>query len=141
MLASDLRHGVLRRLLEWLVELEHDWSLRPGAYGRGLERHLPGELVRELAATYERAAAPEAFDRTIDLFRRVARAVAEGLGYAYPQRLDDLASERLGEVGRCRRGEAAGFPGRGQAERSTRCYTSATTFHRFGEMGLRAHFL
>jgi len=97
-LAVDLRHGVLRRLLEWLVEVEHGWMLRPGAYGRGLEKLLPDDDARELAATYEGAAGAEAFERTVVLFRRAARAVADGLGFAYPQRVDDLASEHLRRV-------------------------------------------
>jgi aminoglycoside 6-adenylyltransferase len=94
-LDGDLRHGVLRRMLEWLVELDHDWSLRPGAYGRGLERLLPADVWAELAATYDALSEWEAFERTVVLFRRVARTVGEALGYAYPQRVDDRTSAYL----------------------------------------------
>lgn len=94
----DLRHGALRRMLEWLVELDHDWSLRPGAYGRGLERLLPADIRTELAATSDADGGWEAFERTIVLFRRVSRIVGEALGYAYPQRVDDRTSAYLAGI-------------------------------------------
>jgi aminoglycoside 6-adenylyltransferase len=90
----DLKHTTLRRLLEWLVELEYDWNLKPGAYGRGLERLLPADVWRELVGTYDGEGGWEAFDRTIALFRRVAKTV----GFAYPQRVDDLTSSYLAGV-------------------------------------------
>lgn len=86
----DVGYGVLR-------------SLRPGAYGRGLERLLPADLWSELAATYVGTEIEEnwnALFRTTALFRRVATEVAEALGYAYPQDVDDAISAQLEEVRR-----------------------------------------
>jgi aminoglycoside 6-adenylyltransferase len=97
-LDADLRHAALRRMLEWLVETEHGWSLRPGAYGRGLERLLPAGLAGELEATYAAADGWEAFDRTAALFRRAARGVGDSLGYPYPQRVDDGVTAWLDRV-------------------------------------------
>lgn len=94
----DLKHSVLRRLLEWLVELDHDWNLKPGAYGRGLERLLPADVWAELAATYGGEGGWESLDRTVTLFRRVAKTVGGGLGFVYPQRVDDLMSAHLAHV-------------------------------------------
>lgn len=94
-LAGDLTQGTLLRMLEWLVETGRDWDWKPGAYGRGIERELAPELAAELDA------AAGSFERTVELFRRVAREVGERLGYAYPQRADDVVSlyvERLREV-------------------------------------------
>jgi aminoglycoside 6-adenylyltransferase len=82
----DLTHGVLRRMLEWLVETRRDWSWKPGAYGRGIERELPPDLVDQLAASRG------SFEQTVELFRRVARDVGDALGYAYPQHADDVVS-------------------------------------------------
>ncbi|HET7573381.1 MAG TPA: aminoglycoside 6-adenylyltransferase [Gaiellaceae bacterium] len=82
----DMTHGVLRRMLEWLVETERGWDWRPGAYGRGIERELPPEIAAELDA------AAGSFERTVALFRRVAREVGERLGYTYPQLADDAVS-------------------------------------------------
>ena len=80
----------LRVMLEWLIETEHNWSLKPGACGKGLQKHLPPELGRELEATYVGPGTRENWDalfRTIALFRRVAIQVGDCLGHAY---LDDL---------------------------------------------------
>ena len=83
----DAKFVALRRLLEWRIELDHDWSLRPGAYGRGLERLLPADIAAELASTYVGTDIEENWDalfRTTALFRRVATEVGDALGYAYP---------------------------------------------------------
>jgi aminoglycoside 6-adenylyltransferase len=78
-------------MLEWRIELEHGWALRPGAYGRGLERLLPDELWAELAATYlgvDTEESWEALTNTAALFREVATEVGDALGYSYPERVD-----------------------------------------------------
>lgn len=82
----DLTHSVLRRMLEWLVETRHDWSWKPGAYGRGIEQALPPDVAHQLAA------ADGSLERTVELFRQVARDVGNALGYAYPQHADDAVS-------------------------------------------------
>jgi aminoglycoside 6-adenylyltransferase len=82
----DVTHGALRRMLEWAIEVERDWSWKPGAYGRGLEQELPAETVAELDA------AAGSLERTIMLFRRVAHEVADALDYTYPRRADDTVS-------------------------------------------------
>jgi aminoglycoside 6-adenylyltransferase len=81
----------LRCMLEWRIEMDHGWSLKPGAYGKGLKRYLPPEVWSKLEATYVGAGTEEnwaALFRTIDLFRQVALEVAAGLGYDYPHDLD-----------------------------------------------------
>jgi len=88
----DLTHGALRRMLEWSVETGRDWKWKPGACGRGIERELPAEIGAELNA------AIGSFERTMTLFRRIAREVGDSLGYAYPQQADDAVtaySEKL----------------------------------------------
>ena len=88
--------------LEWRIELDHDWSLRPGAYGRGLERLLPPELAAELAATYVGAGVEENWDAlfaTAALFRRVATEVGAALGHAYPlEDVDEVVTAHLEAV-------------------------------------------
>jgi aminoglycoside 6-adenylyltransferase len=100
-LDHDMKFGALRRFLEWRIEIEHDWSVRPGAYGRGLEHWLPSDLRSELARTYVGAEIEEnwaALFRTTALFRRIATEVGESLGYAYPQRVDDQVTAHLHAV-------------------------------------------
>jgi aminoglycoside 6-adenylyltransferase len=98
-----MKLGALRRLLEWRIELDHDWSLKPGAFGRGLERLLPADVWSQLASTYAGADIEDnwnALFRTIALFRRVAAEVGEALGYTYPQSLDEALTAHLHEVRR-----------------------------------------
>jgi aminoglycoside 6-adenylyltransferase len=70
---------VLRRMIEWKIELDRDWSWKPGAYGRGIERELPPGDAKELLATIG------SYELTAAMFRRVAREVGAALGYAYPE--------------------------------------------------------
>jgi aminoglycoside 6-adenylyltransferase len=100
-LENDAKIGALRRLLEWRIEIDHDWSLRPGAYGRGLERLLPGDVWSELAATYVGTEVEDNWDALFGvsaLVRRIATEVGEALGYRYPQELDDAAAEHVRTV-------------------------------------------
>jgi aminoglycoside 6-adenylyltransferase len=101
-LDQDMRLGPLRRVLEWRIELDHDWSLRPGAYGRGLERLLPPDLAAELAATYVGAGVEENWDAlfaTAALFRRVATEVGAALGHGYPlEDVDEVVTAHLEAV-------------------------------------------
>jgi len=102
-LEYDMKQVALRRLLEWRVELDHDWTLRPGAYGRGLERLLPADLVTELHATYVGSGVDENWEalfRTTALFRRVATETADALGYRYPVEADGGVTAQLETVRR-----------------------------------------
>lgn len=94
----DAKFVALRRFLEWRIELDHDWSLRPGAYGRGLERRLPCGISSELADTYVGTDVEEnwnALFRTTALFRRIATEVGDALGYVYPLEVDAAVTAQL----------------------------------------------
>ncbi len=97
----DIKLGVMRRLLEWRIELDHAWAVKPGIFGRGLKQRLPTDIWSELTSTY---VGPEIEDnwtalfRTTALFRRVAREVGSALGYTYPQQVDDRVSAYLDAV-------------------------------------------
>lgn len=102
-LTADLRDGALRRMLEWRIEIDHDWSVRPGVHGRGLKALLPADTWSELADTYVEPGGENdwtALWRTAALFRRVAGEVASALGRVYPQATDDWVSAFLREVQR-----------------------------------------
>jgi aminoglycoside 6-adenylyltransferase len=91
----------LRPMLEWQVEIDHNWSVKPGPYGRRLRTWLAPALWAEIEGTYaggDLDANWDAMFRTIDLFRKVAIAVGDSLGYAYPLALDDRAVTYLREV-------------------------------------------
>jgi aminoglycoside 6-adenylyltransferase len=110
-LDTDMKLGPLRRMLEWRFELDHDWSLRPGAYGRGLERNIRPDLAAELAATYVGAGIEEnwqALFATAALFRKVAAEVGAALGFVYPGDVDETVTAQLESV---RAGARASSPG------------------------------
>lgn len=87
----SLKQNHLRPMLEWLAEIDHGWTLKPGPYGRGLKKHVRPDLWAELERTYTGAGLEENWEalfRTIELMRRVAREVGENLGFTYPAELD-----------------------------------------------------
>lgn len=100
-LDDDIRSNSVRRLLEWRIELDHDWSLRPGVLGRGLKRLLPAAIWSELEATYVGADVEENWEALFGLaalFRRVAIEVGQRLGFTYPQEVDDGMIAQLRSV-------------------------------------------
>lgn len=97
----DMKLGVLRRFLEWKIEIDRGWNVRPGVLGRGLERLLPPDLVEALHGTYAGAAIDENWDAlfaTAELFRRVAIDVGRELGYEYPHDVDARVTAQLRAV-------------------------------------------
>jgi aminoglycoside 6-adenylyltransferase len=90
-LDNMMKHEYLLPMLEWHAEIEHNWSVKPGPYGRRLKRWLRPDLWADLEATYtgvDVEANWEALYKSIDLMRRVAIEVGERLGYTYPQELE-----------------------------------------------------
>jgi aminoglycoside 6-adenylyltransferase len=81
----------LRPMLEWHLEIDHQWSVKPGPYGRQLKRWLRPDLWAELESTYTGAGLEENWEamfRTIAVFRKAAIEVGVRLGYTYPHDLD-----------------------------------------------------
>jgi aminoglycoside 6-adenylyltransferase len=88
-------------MLEWRLEIDHNWSVKPGPYGRRLKKWLRPDLWAELEATYSGAGLEETRDalfRTITLFRKVAVETGNLLGYAYPHDLDRRALAYLEKI-------------------------------------------
>jgi aminoglycoside 6-adenylyltransferase len=112
-----MKQDNLRRMLEWRLEIDHGWSVKVGAYGKGLKRYLDPAVWSDVEATYAGAGLAEnwvALFRTIDLFRRVAVEVARHLGFGYPHQMDQRAVRYLRRVEEL--GPEAGRFGRGEAE-------------------------
>lgn len=96
-----MRHEVLLQMLEWRVELDHDWCWKPGPVGKGLKKYLPPELWAELETTWVGAGIEEnwrALFAMTALFRRVAAEVATALDYTYPTALDQGVTAYLEKV-------------------------------------------
>jgi aminoglycoside 6-adenylyltransferase len=88
----DMKHVYLRPMLEWLMGLNHNWSLPTGSLGKGLKKKLPADVWSQLEAAYAGANTADNWEslfRTMALYRRVAMEVGKGLGYNYPLELDE----------------------------------------------------
>ena len=100
-LDHSLKQEHLRPMLEWQTEIDHQWKLKPGPYGRRLKQHVRPDLWAELESTYCGTGIEENWEalfRTISLMRRVATEVGQHLGYAYPQALDQRVMAYLSRV-------------------------------------------
>lgn len=100
-LDHSLKQGHLRPMLEWHAEIEHEWTLKPGPYGRRLKAHVRRDLWAELENTYTGAGSDENWEalfQTIGLMRRVASEVGEHLGFSYPHELERRVVNYLQKV-------------------------------------------
>jgi aminoglycoside 6-adenylyltransferase len=89
-LEKDMKADLLRRMLEWRMEIDHDWSVKPGVMGRGLKRRTRPDLWSDLEQTYVGAGLDEnwsALFAAADLMRKVGREVGQALGFDYPEDL------------------------------------------------------
>jgi aminoglycoside 6-adenylyltransferase len=96
-----MKFQLLRQLLEWRIEIDHNWSWKPGAAGRGLKKHLDSRSWSEFAGTYVGEGIDENWDalfKTTALFRRVAKEVGDALGYGYPFDLDERVTSYLQRI-------------------------------------------
>ncbi|HEX5874023.1 MAG TPA: aminoglycoside 6-adenylyltransferase [Pyrinomonadaceae bacterium] len=100
-LDHSLKQGHLRPMLEWHAEIDHQWTLKPGPYGRRLKQHSRPDLWAALERTYTSASLQENWEalfRTIALMRRVAIEVGEHLGFTYPDELEQRVVNYLKKV-------------------------------------------
>ncbi len=87
----DMKHNCLRRMLEWRMEQDHQWTVPSGALGKGLKQRLPSDIWFQLEHTYVGAGIEENWDalfKTMTLFCQAAIVVADHLGYTYPLEMD-----------------------------------------------------
>lgn len=100
-LDHSLKHQHLLIMLGWHIEIDHDWKLKLGPYGRGLKRLLPQDLWEQFEATYTNAEPSSnwsALFRSIEVMRRVAVEVGDHLGYRYPEELEQRTVTYLQKV-------------------------------------------
>jgi aminoglycoside 6-adenylyltransferase len=101
----DMKHVYLRPMLEWLMGVNHNWSLPTGSLGKGLKKKLPPEIWSQLEASYAGADTADNWEslfRTMALYRRVAMEVGKGLGYDYPLNLDERVTAFVKDMQRRR---------------------------------------
>lgn len=91
LLDGEMKHENLRPLLEWLIEIEHDWKVKPGNYGRRMKKWLRADLWAALESTYAGAGIEEnwqALYRLMDLMHIVGVELGEKLGFVYPESIE-----------------------------------------------------
>lgn len=97
-LEKEMKSDLLRRMLEWRMEIDNGWSVKPGVLGRSLKRYTRPDLWAELERTYVGASIEENWEAlfaTAKLMRKVATEVGQALGYAYPDALHQRAIHYL----------------------------------------------
>ena len=100
-LENSLKQDHLLPMFEWRMEIDHNWSLKPGPYGRGLKQRLRQDLWADLEQTYTGAELESnwaALFQTINLMRRVATEVGEAMGFHYPDELEQRVRNYLHRV-------------------------------------------
>jgi len=100
-LDHSLKQEHLRPMLEWHAEIDHDWTFKPGPYGRRLKQHVRPDLWTEVESTYTGVGLDENWEalfRTIELVRTVAREVGKNLNFSYPDELDQRVVSYLLKV-------------------------------------------
>jgi aminoglycoside 6-adenylyltransferase len=108
MFDHEIRLEVLARLFGWQIEIDHDWSMPLPPFGRKLESLISPGTWSKLAATYVGSGVDENWDALfaiVALFREIAIDVANGLGFSYPQPLEDQMVQLLRDV----RAQASGL--------------------------------
>lgn len=91
LLDGEMKHENLRPMLEWHFEIEHNWQVKPGNYGRRMQKWLRPDLWAALESTYTGAGIEEnwqALFRLLDLMHQAGTEVGEKLGFAYPESID-----------------------------------------------------
>jgi aminoglycoside 6-adenylyltransferase len=93
----------LMKMLVWYVGVCTAFKKNPGAHGKFLKRYLePGlwELLQKTCATVEEEPTWEALFAMDELFRYVARLVAEHFGFSYPAGDDERVTAFIHEIRR-----------------------------------------
>lgn len=94
-------YDLLRRMLQWQMEIDHNWDIKLGTYGKGLKKWVRPEVWVELESCFTGANIEEnwvALFKTIDLFRNAAVEVDHQLWYSYLHELDRRAVQYLHSV-------------------------------------------
>lgn len=91
----------MRQMLEWYAAAHSDEPIKAGLLGKRLAQHLPSDLWERFTATYtgpNKTTTWNALFSAIDIYREVAVATGEILGYAYPYQIDQQVCAYLDSV-------------------------------------------
>ncbi len=101
LLDGEMKHENLRPILEWHLEIENDWQVKPGNYGRRMKKWLRPDLWADLESTYAGAGVEEnwqALFGQMDLMHKVGSEVGEKLGFTYPDSIEQRVRNYLDKM-------------------------------------------
>jgi aminoglycoside 6-adenylyltransferase len=88
-------------MLAWYIEIETQFSVNPGKFGKYFKKYLKPELWEMFEKTYSDVAYDNTWEALLtmcDLFRIAALAVSEYFGFEYPHEDDKRVSAHLEHV-------------------------------------------
>ena len=88
----------LEKVIEWYIGMQHSWAVTTNKHGRWFKRYLDTGTWADVESTFSGADLQENWDALFNatrLFRRLAVAVADGLGFDYPHETDRRVSEYM----------------------------------------------
>jgi aminoglycoside 6-adenylyltransferase len=93
-----IRYKILLKMLEWYVQIDRGWKCRTGFVGKGVKKMLSESEWNELKGIFAGAGIEDnrqALFNTIEFFRKISMAVANDIGYKYPDELDRNISDYI----------------------------------------------
>ena len=100
-LLEDAVREQLMKMLVWYFGVKTDFKKSPGKHGKNFKDVFDPSMMTEIEQTYADADFDDIWKSLFvmgSLFRRVAREVANGFGFEYPQGDDDRVSAHLRHV-------------------------------------------
>jgi len=94
-------HKELERMTEWYIGINNDFSVSSGMWGRYFEKYLPQELYAMYVKTYSGGDFDELWEAVFtscDMFRIIAPAVGDHLGYIYQKHEDDNTTDYMNKL-------------------------------------------
>ena len=101
MLDSVVRFEQLQPLIEWYIGLTQGPDAMTGVNGRWFQRRLDPETWRQYEATFADADIENnwaALFATLSFARRIGQALAESMGYTYPEAVDQKVTRYIESI-------------------------------------------
>lgn len=87
MMGQAVHDKYLRRIIEWYIGMQNNWSVNTGVCGRHFKRYLNDEIWTEFESTFTGANIEDnwnAFFNAVSLFGKLGKIIGNSLGYEYP---------------------------------------------------------
>ncbi|HVI48084.1 MAG TPA: aminoglycoside 6-adenylyltransferase [Chitinophaga sp.] len=91
MTETMMRFEKLQYIIEWYIAMQHSWQVTTNKYGRLFKKYLDSNTWNKTLATFSDADIEgnwNALFAYAELVRELGTAIADNLGFSYPQELD-----------------------------------------------------